>query len=133
MPSLSGTGFSGMHGAMAARVAAGELPGMVTLVARADHVHVDVIGTMAFGGDEPMGRDTIFRIASMTKPVVAAATMMLIEDGALSLDEPIDRLLPELANTGCSGMSTDRSTIRSRPPARSQSKTCSRPAWATGC
>jgi CubicO group peptidase (beta-lactamase class C family) len=83
---------------MAARVAKGELPGLVTLVARGDAVHVDAIGKMAFGGGEPMRRDTIFRIASMTKPVIAAATMMLVEDGALALDEPVDRLLPELAN-----------------------------------
>ena len=71
---------------------------MVTLVAAGDGVHVDVIGTMAFGGDEPMRRDTIFRIASLTKPILATATMMLVEDGTLALDEPIDRLLPELAN-----------------------------------
>lgn len=83
---------------MAARIAKGELPGLVTLVARGDAVHVDAIGKMAFGGGEPMRRDAIFRIASMTKPVIAAATMMLVEDGALALDEPVDRLLPELAN-----------------------------------
>jgi len=83
---------------MAARVAKGELPGMVTLVARGADVHVDAIGTMAFGSDQPMRRDTIFRIASMTKPILALATMMLVEDGALALDEPVDRLLPELAH-----------------------------------
>src|SRR5262245_23020587 len=96
--SLSRAGLERLHRAMAARVAKGELPGMVTLVARGEHVHVDAIGTMGFGGDEPMKRDTIFRIASLTKPILAAATMMLVEDGALGLDEPIDRLLPELAN-----------------------------------
>ena len=83
---------------MAARVAKGELPGMVTLVAEGDDVHVDSIGAMAFGSDEPMRRDTIFRIASMTKPILATATMMLVEDGKLALDEPVDRLLPELAD-----------------------------------
>ncbi len=83
---------------MAARVAKGELPGIVTLVAHGDDVHVDTLGTMAFGSDKPMRRDTIFRIASLTKPILAAATMMLVEDGTLALDEPIDRLLPELAN-----------------------------------
>ena len=83
---------------MAARVAKGELPGMVTLVARGDEVHVDAMGTMAFGGNRPMRRDTIFRIASLTKPILATATMMLVEDGTLAPDEPIDRLLPELAD-----------------------------------
>ena len=71
---------------------------MVTLVARDEDVHVDSIGVKAFGGNEPMRRDTIFRITSMTKPILASATMMLVEEGALALDEPVDRLLPELAD-----------------------------------
>jgi len=45
-----------------------------------------------------MGRDSLFRIASMTKPVTGAATMALIEEGLVGLDEPVDRLLPELAD-----------------------------------
>jgi CubicO group peptidase (beta-lactamase class C family) len=85
---------------MAARVAAGELPGLVTLVARGDDVRVDPVGTLTFGGTLPMRRDTIFRIGSMTKPVLGVATMMLVEDGKLDLDEPIDRLLPELTGQG---------------------------------
>jgi CubicO group peptidase (beta-lactamase class C family) len=96
--SLSRTGLDRLHQAMAARVAKGEMPGMVFLVATGDDVHLDVIGTMAFGGGQPMRRDTIFRIASLTKPVLATATMTLVEDGTLALDEPVDRLLPELAN-----------------------------------
>src|SRR5439155_11724040 len=96
--SLSQTGLERLHQAMAARVARGEMPGMVTLMAKGDEVHVDAIGTMAFGGDQPMRRDTIFRITSMTKPILAAATMLLVEDGTLALDEPVDRLLPELAD-----------------------------------
>jgi len=82
---------------MAARVAKGEYPGLVVLVARGDQVHVNEIGFFNFDGKRPMTRDTLFRIASMTKPVVAAATMMLVEDGVIALDEPVDRLLPELA------------------------------------
>jgi CubicO group peptidase (beta-lactamase class C family) len=92
------TGLERLHGAMAARIARGELPGMVSLVAHGDDVHADALGVMAFGGSEPMRRDTIFRITSMTKPILAAATMALIEDGKLALDEPIDRLIPELAD-----------------------------------
>jgi CubicO group peptidase (beta-lactamase class C family) len=83
---------------MAARVEKGEMPGMVTLVAHDGDVHVDTIGVTAFGGSDPMQRSTICRIASMTKPILAAATMMLVEDGKLELDEPVDRVLPELAN-----------------------------------
>src|SRR2546427_2369073 len=87
-----------LHEAMAARVAKGELPGLVTLVARGDNVHVDTIGVMAFGRNEPMRRDAIFRIASLTKPILATATMILVEEGKLALDEPVQRLLPELAD-----------------------------------
>jgi CubicO group peptidase (beta-lactamase class C family) len=96
--STSRAGLDRLHQAMAARVAKGELPGMVTLIAHGDDVDVDTIGAMAFGSSEPMRRDTIFRIASLTKPILAAATMMLVEDGTLALDEPVDRLAPELAN-----------------------------------
>jgi CubicO group peptidase (beta-lactamase class C family) len=92
------TGLQRLHAAMAARVERGEMPGMVTLVAREDDVHVDAIGVKAFGSSEPMRRETLFRIASMTKPIVAAATMMLVEDGKLGLDDSVERWLPELAN-----------------------------------
>ncbi|MBV8715189.1 MAG: beta-lactamase family protein, partial [Chloroflexi bacterium] len=83
---------------MAARVERGELPGLVTLVAQGDDVRVDAIGMRAFGSSEPMQRDTLFRIASMTKPILAVATLMLVEDGKIRLDDPVDRWLPELAN-----------------------------------
>jgi CubicO group peptidase (beta-lactamase class C family) len=59
---------------------------------------VDAIGTTAFGGTDPMRRDTIFRIASLTKPITAVATLILVEECRLRLDEPVDRLLPELAD-----------------------------------
>src|SRR5205807_8750825 len=76
----------------------GEVPGLVTLVSRRGEVHVDVIGTQAIGDSPSMRRDTIFRISSMTKPITAVATMILVEECKLRLDEPVDRLLPELAD-----------------------------------
>lgn len=88
---------SALHNAMTARVERGEFPGIVTVVARGDDIQVDAIGVTAFGGDAPMCRGTIFRIASMTKPIMAAATMVLVEDGAIDLQEPVQKLLPELA------------------------------------
>jgi CubicO group peptidase (beta-lactamase class C family) len=91
-------GLARLHDAMAARVARHELVGVVYLVAHRGRLHVDTIGTLSLGGDEPMRRGTPFRIASLTKPIIAAATMMLVEDGRLALDEPVDRLLPELAD-----------------------------------
>src|SRR5712692_4746243 len=95
---VSGAGLQRLHEAMAARVAKAELPGMVILLAHGDDVQVDPIGAMAFGSEVPMRRDAIFRIASLTKPILATATMMLVEDGTLALAEPVDRLLPELAD-----------------------------------
>ncbi len=94
---LSKTRLRRLHQAMAGYVEAGEVPGIVTLVSRRDEVHVDAIGAKAFGGAEPIGRDAIFRIASMTKPITAVATLILVEECKLRLDEPVDRLLPELA------------------------------------
>jgi CubicO group peptidase (beta-lactamase class C family) len=95
---LSKSGLERLHAAMETRVERGELPGLSMLIARDDDVHVDAIGMKAFGSNEPMQADTLFRIASMTKPVVAAAALMLVEDGRIGLGDAIDRWLPELAN-----------------------------------
>jgi CubicO group peptidase (beta-lactamase class C family) len=73
------------------------LPGAVGLVARGDRIEVAAVGSATIGG-APMARDSIFRIASITKPITAAAVMMLIEDGRIGLDDPVDRWLPELAD-----------------------------------
>src|SRR6266704_835248 len=95
---LSKERLSRMHEVMADYVERGDVPGLVTLVSRRGEVHVDVIGTQAIGESPPMRRDTIFRISSMTKPIIAVATMILVEECELRLDEPVDRLLPELAD-----------------------------------
>jgi CubicO group peptidase (beta-lactamase class C family) len=97
MVRASGDGLRRLHDAMAARVARRELVGVVYAVARGGRVHVDSIGTLAVGGGGPTRRDTPFRIASLTKPIIATATMMLVDDGRLRLDDPVDRLVPELA------------------------------------
>ncbi|MEU8637382.1 serine hydrolase domain-containing protein [Amycolatopsis sp. NPDC048633] len=76
---------------------AADLPGAVALVARGDQVEVAVVGSADVGGTVPMARDSLFRIASLTKPIVAAAVMLLVDDGELALDDPIARWLPELA------------------------------------
>lgn len=83
---------------MAGHIERTAVPGIVTLVSRHEDVHVDAIGTTAFGNARPMRRDTIFRISSMTKPITAVAAMTLAEEGTLRLDEPIERWLPELAD-----------------------------------
>jgi CubicO group peptidase (beta-lactamase class C family) len=91
---LSTEGVARLHDAMAAHVAAGRLPGLVTLVACGDDVHIDTIGTPSFVDDAPLARDAIFRIASLTKPITAVATMSLVEEGRLRLEQPIDELVP---------------------------------------
>jgi CubicO group peptidase (beta-lactamase class C family) len=95
---LSKARLDRMHEVMADYVERGEVPGLVTLVSRRGEVHVDAIGMKALGSNDPMRRDTIFRIASLTKPIAAAAAMILVEECKLRLDEPVDRLLPELAD-----------------------------------
>jgi CubicO group peptidase (beta-lactamase class C family) len=79
------------------------VPGLVTLVSRRGETFVEALGMKMAGGpgvagNGPMRRDTIFRIASMSKPITAAAAMILVEECKLRLDDPVDRLLPELAN-----------------------------------
>src|ERR1700675_892420 len=93
---LSKARLGRMRDTMARHVESGEVPGLVALVSRDGEIHVDVIGSIAFDG-APMQRDTIFRITSMTKPITAAAAMILVEECKLRLDEPVDRLLPDLA------------------------------------
>lgn len=82
---------------LAGYVGRGDVPGLVALVSRRDEVHLTAIGSQRFGGD-PIRRDTIFRISSMTKPIVAVAAMMLVEECRLRLDDPVTGLLPELAD-----------------------------------
>jgi CubicO group peptidase (beta-lactamase class C family) len=87
-----------LDAAMRGYVERGEIAGVVTLVNRRDDLHVAALGVQDLETDVPMRRDTIFRIASMSKPVTAAAALMLVEEARLRLDDPVERLLPELAN-----------------------------------
>src|SRR5579863_8196932 len=102
MPATEASRFSKarldrVHEVTTGHVESGDMPGLVTLVSHRGEVHVDAIGRLAFDGS-PMTRDTIFRVTSMTKPITAAAAMILVEDGKIALDDAIDRWLPELAN-----------------------------------
>ena len=80
-----------------AAVARGDAPGVVAAVAKGDETQIAAAGAMAIGGP-PMRPDTMFRIASITKPITAAVVLSLADEGVLGLDEPVDRLLPELAD-----------------------------------
>jgi CubicO group peptidase (beta-lactamase class C family) len=82
-------------------VDSGFAPGAVAAVARHGEVHIEAAGNLAFegaGSRTPMAADTICRIASTTKPIVAACAMTLVEDCTLRLDDPVDEFLPELAD-----------------------------------
>lgn len=87
-----------MHDILARHVDRGTLPGLVTLISRRGETHVDAIGNFAVDGGAPMQRETIFRIASMTKSVTAVAALILVEECVLRLDDAVDEWLPELAN-----------------------------------
>lgn len=87
-----------LHAVIAGYVERGDISGIVTAVSRRGETHVDTVGTTALGRGTPMRRDTLFRIALLTKPITSAAAMILIEEGRLRLDEQVDRWLPELAN-----------------------------------
>ncbi len=93
---LSNQGKKRLHEVAQRHVGDEQVPGLVALVARGDDVHAEVLGTKAVGGPA-MTRDSIFRISSDSKPITAAATLALAADGLLDLDEPVGRLLPELA------------------------------------
>jgi CubicO group peptidase (beta-lactamase class C family) len=95
---LSKAGLARLHDVMASFVERREVPGLVTLVNRRGETHVEALGMKALGGSEPVQRHTIFRISSMTKPITAAAAMILVEECKLRLDDPVDALLPELAD-----------------------------------
>jgi CubicO group peptidase (beta-lactamase class C family) len=94
---LTGEGRRALHTALARHVDRGDLPGLVALVACGDDVHVETIGHKAFDDPVPIERDAIFRIASITKPIAGVAALRLVEDGLMSLDDPVGRWLPELA------------------------------------
>jgi len=95
---LHPVGLSRLHDRLAAQVEAGDVPGLVALVARGDDVRTEVLGTGALDNPTPLRRDAIFRIASLTKPIAAAGAMVLVDDGVLSLDDPVETFLPELGD-----------------------------------
>jgi CubicO group peptidase (beta-lactamase class C family) len=94
---LTDAGLEAFDAFASGHVDSGGVPGVAALVAHGDQVHTLTRGVLSFGGS-PVERDSLFRIASMTKPVTAATTLALVGEGLLDLDEPVDRLLPELSD-----------------------------------
>lgn len=93
---LTSAGQADLHSTAVRHIGDDRVPGLVALVASGDDVHVEVLGTLSVSGP-PVARDSLWRITSVTKPVTGVATMALIEEGLIGLDEPVDTLLPELA------------------------------------
>ncbi|MGW6710349.1 serine hydrolase domain-containing protein [Streptomyces sp. NPDC054956] len=91
--------MAGLLDILAPYVDGGTLPGAVALVDRGDGSEPEVVavGGADAGGGAPMVRDSIFRMASLTKPVTAAAVMMLVKDGRFALDDAVAPWLPEIA------------------------------------
>ena len=87
-----------MHETMERHLVSSRISGLVTFVSHRGREYVDTMGTLAFNSDRLMRRDTIFRLASMTKPITAVAAMILVEECKLRLDDPVDEWLPELKN-----------------------------------
>jgi CubicO group peptidase (beta-lactamase class C family) len=98
MTGLSKLRLERMHQVLSGHIERKQMPGLVALVSHGDDVRLETLGTLAFDNPAPMQRDTIFRIASITKIITAAAAMILLEECKFRLDDPIDPWLPELAN-----------------------------------
>ena len=84
-----------IHESIQRHVDAGEICGAVTVVARRGVVvHFEAHGLMDIESKKPMEKDTIFRLASMTKPITGVAVLMLVEEGKIRLNDPVSKFLP---------------------------------------
>jgi CubicO group peptidase (beta-lactamase class C family) len=95
---LSPSRLERLHDIMAGYVDLQAVTGVVTLVSRRGEVNIDAVGTLALGDSPVMDADTIFRVASLSKPITAVAALMLVEECVMRLDDPVERFLPELVD-----------------------------------
>ena len=94
---VTSDGLARMRDVMAGHVEEGGVPGLAWLVAQGDSLHAGTAGALDLERGNEVQPDSIFRISSLTKPVTAVAALVLIEECRLRLDDPVDALLPELA------------------------------------
>lgn len=93
---LSSERLKRVHDLIERRIETRDISGAVTLVARNGRVaHLEAQGLMDIEGNKQMTKDAIFRIASMTKPIVGVAVLMMIEEGKVRLSDPVSRFIPE--------------------------------------
>src|SRR5215212_521009 len=97
MSGFRATGLERLTDVAAAHVGPDRVPGLVALAASGDEVHVEALGSLSVDGPA-VQRSSLFRIASTTKPTTGAVTMALVDEGSLTLEEPVARLLPELVS-----------------------------------
>jgi CubicO group peptidase (beta-lactamase class C family) len=94
---VSASPYDELRSALDQAVSSGRVPGLVALIARGPDVWTHIAGQRDLESGAPMRRDTLFAVASIGKPLTAVSALMLVEDGVLGLDDPVDRWLPELA------------------------------------
>ena len=108
-----------------ARVDSGRAPGYVGAVRVRGHVEIHAAGRTAIdAGSPPMRTDTLFRIASVTKPIGGALVLRLIEDGIVALEDEVARWAPELAAPR---------VLRTRPLTFNCNRICTRNRWEMPC
>jgi CubicO group peptidase (beta-lactamase class C family) len=96
---FTAVGFEKAKADLEAAVKAGKVPGGLLLVAKGGEVvNITAVGTEGPGDADPVTPETIFRVYSMTKPIVSVAAMQLVEEGKLGLEDPISKYIPEFAN-----------------------------------
>ncbi len=98
MSGFDNAGIRRLRDVMASHVEQDHVGGVAWLAVRDDDVEVGWSGTLTRGDPAPVQRDSIFRIASMSKPITAVAALILVEECRLRLDDPVDDLLPEFAD-----------------------------------
>src|SRR5437764_15358395 len=98
MTSFGSHGLERLRAAMGRHVEQDDVGGAAWLAACGDDIEVGVGGNLTRDEPAPVGRDSIFRISSMTKPIVAVAALILVEECRLRLEDPVDALLPELSD-----------------------------------
>ena len=97
LPTLSARGTAAIDHMFQAAIDAGEIPGVVAAVTNTDRiVYLEAFGKQDVGKGVPMSKDTLFRIASMTKPITSVGVMMLREQGRLRLDDAAGDYVPSL-------------------------------------
>ena len=110
--------LSQIRSRMQAFVDQGEIAGAVTVVGRHDGIlSFESVGLADIDKQRPMTKDSIFRIASMTKPVTAIAVMMLADEGKLKVDDPVEKYLPEFRGQMLVA-SRDKDTVTLKKPSR---------------